>query len=41
MFLNNKLYEHGICNGTIRVVTKIIDSENVEVTFPTNTVSQK
>ena len=33
MFLNNKLYEHGICNGTIGVVTKIIDCENVEVAF--------
>ena len=37
MFLNNKLYKHGICNGTIGIVTKIIDPENVEVTFLMNT----
>jgi len=36
MFLNNKLFEHNICNGTIGVVTKSIDHDNVEVTFPTN-----
>src|SRR6185295_9569719 len=35
MFLNNKLFEHGIYNGTIGIVTKLIDCENVEVTFPT------
>ena len=35
MFLNNKLFEQNICNGTIGIVTKIIDEENVEVTFPT------
>jgi len=35
MFLNNKLFEHDICNGTIGVVTKSIDHNNVEVTFPT------
>ena len=37
MFLNNKLFNHGICNRTIGIVTKIIDNENVEVTFPTTT----
>jgi hypothetical protein len=36
MFLNNKLIEHGICNGTIGVITKVINEDNVEVTFPTN-----
>src|SRR5215213_4053735 len=35
MFLNNKLFEHGICNGTIGVITKVIDDDNVEVAFPT------
>ena len=35
MFLNNKLFDHGICNGTVGVVTRIIDHQNVEVTFPT------
>ena len=24
MFLNNKLFEHNICNGTIGVITKVI-----------------
>src|SRR5207302_4765129 len=37
MFLNNKLFGEDICNGTIGVVTKVIDDENVEVTFPTLT----
>ena len=31
-----KLFEHGICNGTIGVITKVIDDDNVEITFPTN-----
>src|SRR5688572_32493054 len=35
MFLNNKLFEHNICNGTIGVITKVINDDNVEVTFPT------
>ena len=30
MFLNNKLFDHGICNGT----TKMTDPQNVKVTFP-------
>src|SRR5438132_667218 len=34
---NNKLSEHGICNGTIGVIIKIIDQDNIEVIFPTNT----
>ncbi|CAG8468233.1 10543_t:CDS:2 [Diversispora eburnea] len=32
MFLNNKLFDDDICNGSI---TKIVDNQNVEVTFPT------
>jgi ATP-dependent exoDNAse (exonuclease V) alpha subunit len=36
MYLNNKLIDHGICNGTIGVITKTINADNVEVTFPTN-----
>ena len=36
MFLNNRLFEHDICNGSIGVITKCIDRDNVEVTFPTN-----
>ena len=34
MFLNNKLFNKNICNGTIGVVTKMINDESVEVTFP-------
>src|SRR6266498_802330 len=34
IYLNNKLFEHGICNGSIGVITKIVDNENIEVTFP-------
>ena len=30
MYLNNKLFEHGICNGSIGIITKIT---NDEVTF--------
>ena len=33
-YLNNKLFEHNIYNGTIGIITKIIDDNNVEVTFP-------
>ena len=36
MFLNNKLFQHGICNGTIGVITKVFDDDNVEVAFPTH-----
>ena len=35
MYLNNDMFKDGICNGTIGVVTRLIDYENVEVTFPT------
>src|SRR6266498_631287 len=34
IYLNNKLFEHGICNGSIGVITKIVNNENIEVTFP-------
>ena len=36
MYLNNKLIDHGICNGTIGIITKTINANNIEVTFPTN-----
>ena len=26
-----KLFEHGICNGTIGVITKVIDDDDVEI----------
>ena len=35
MYLNNRLFEHDVCNGTIGVITKIVDRDNVEVAFPT------
>ena len=35
MYLNNKLFDHNICNETIGVITNIIDNKNIEVTFPT------
>ncbi len=41
MFLNNKLFTDQICNGTIGIVTKIVDEVNVEVTFPTFTSINK
>jgi len=34
MYLNNKLFGHGICNGSIGIITKITNNENIEVTFP-------
>ncbi|CAG8768811.1 11268_t:CDS:2, partial [Ambispora leptoticha] len=41
MFLNNKLFESKICNRTIGIITKIIDNQNIEVTFPTLTAINK
>ena len=35
MFLNNKMFDENICNGTVGVITRLVDDENVEVTFPT------
>ena len=35
MFLNNKMFDENICNGTVGVITKLVNDENVEVTFPT------
>lgn len=37
MFLNNKLFDEEICNGTIGIVTRVVDDSVVEVTFPTFT----
>ena len=34
MFLTNKLFNEKLCNGSIGIVTKLIDNDNVEVTFP-------
>ena len=34
MFLNNSLIEHGICNGTIGIITDLDDAQtNVQVAF--------
>ena len=41
MFLNNKLFDDEICNGTIGIVTDVIDDTSVEVTFPTFTSINK
>src|SRR6266480_3932615 len=35
MFLNNKMFDENICNGTVGVITRLVDDENVEVTFLT------
>src|SRR4051812_11743052 len=34
MFLNNTQFKHGLYNGSIGVIMKICDQENVEVAFP-------
>jgi ATP-dependent DNA helicase PIF1 len=34
MFLTNKLFNEKLCNGSIGVVTKLIDEDNIEVAFP-------
>jgi len=34
MFLTNKLFDEKLCNGSIGIVTKIIDNDNIEVVFP-------
>ena len=34
MFLTNKLFNEKLCNGSIGIVTKLIDDNNIEVTFP-------
>jgi ATP-dependent exoDNAse (exonuclease V) alpha subunit len=37
MFLNNTLYDNGICNGSIGIITKIRSEDFVDVAFPTKT----
>ena len=37
MFLNNTLYENGICNGSIGIIIKIHNEEMIDVVFPTKT----
>ncbi len=34
MFLNNTQFRHGLYNGSIGVIMKICDQENLEVAFP-------
>jgi len=36
MFLTNKLFDKNLCNGSIGVVTKIIDENHIIVMFPVN-----
>ncbi|RIA79983.1 hypothetical protein C1645_21990 [Glomus cerebriforme] len=33
MFLTNKLFNEKLCNGSIGIVTKLIDEDNIEVVF--------
>ena len=35
MFLNNTLYDNGICNGSIGIIIKIHNEESIDVAFPT------
>jgi len=35
MFLNNILYDNGICNGSIGIIIKIHNEESIDVAFPT------
>jgi len=37
MFLNNTLYENGVCNGSIGIIIKIHNEESIDVAFPTKT----
>ncbi|GES97445.1 Pif1-like helicase domain-containing protein [Rhizophagus clarus] len=34
MFLTNKLFNEELCNGSIGVITKLIDENHIEVVFP-------
>src|SRR3954465_3100691 len=34
MFLTNKLFKEELCNGSIGIITKLIDEDHVEVVFP-------
>jgi len=36
MFLTNKLFKEELCNGSIGVITKLIDENHIEVVFPIN-----
>jgi ATP-dependent exoDNAse (exonuclease V) alpha subunit len=36
MYLNNNQFKHGLYNGSIGIITKIFNQENVEVAFPLN-----
>lgn len=36
MFLTNKLFNEQLCNGSIGVVTKLINENQIEVAFPIN-----
>jgi len=35
MFLNNSLFQHGICNGSIGVILAYNDDDSIKVAFPT------
>src|ERR1043165_6742874 len=37
MFLNNTLYDNGICNGSIGIIMKIHNEKSIDAAFPTKT----
>jgi hypothetical protein len=36
MFLTNRLFKEELCNGSIGVITKLLDTNRIEVVFPVN-----
>jgi len=36
MYLNNDKFKYGLYNGSVGIITKIHDQENIEVSFPLN-----
>jgi ATP-dependent exoDNAse (exonuclease V) alpha subunit len=36
MFLTNRLFKEELCNGSIGVITKLIDENHIDVAFPIN-----
>jgi ATP-dependent DNA helicase PIF1 len=41
MFLDNSLFAHGICNGTIGIILAMNDDDSIKVAFPTATGIQE
>ncbi|CAG8498007.1 16250_t:CDS:1, partial [Cetraspora pellucida] len=36
MYLDNTLFDHGLCNGTVDIIIELIDENTVNVIFPTS-----